>query len=153
VTGVLSGRILELGTGVGVGLRWIAYGLGGRSDVAVESVENDQRTAMITAESGWSGSVRPARRRRRAAVARTRALNLIFADAPGGKWSGLDLSIAALAPGGVLLVDDMDRQRYTEPEHRVTIDGIRRTLSDDQCLVTTELPVGSGLILATRRIA
>jgi predicted O-methyltransferase YrrM len=53
VTGVLSGRILELGTGVGVGLRWIAYGLGGRSDVAVESVENDQRTAMITAESGW----------------------------------------------------------------------------------------------------
>jgi predicted O-methyltransferase YrrM len=78
---------------------------------------------------------------------------LIFADAPGGKWSGLDLSIAALAPGGVLLVDDMDRQRYTEPEHRVTIDGIRRTLSDDQRLVTTELPVGSGLILATRRIA
>ena len=33
--------------------------------------------------------------------------SLIFADAPGGKWEGLDRTIAALEPGGLLVVDDM----------------------------------------------
>ena len=44
-----GGRILELGTGVGVGLAWIVAGLEGRSDVEVHSVEVDPRTAAVAA--------------------------------------------------------------------------------------------------------
>lgn len=36
-----GGRILELGTGFGVGLAWILTGLGSRTDVEVVSVERD----------------------------------------------------------------------------------------------------------------
>ena len=40
--------------------------------------------------------------------------DLVFADAPGGKWTGLDSTISALNPGGVLVVDDMDPGRYED---------------------------------------
>jgi hypothetical protein len=70
---------------------------------------------------------------------------------PAGKWTGLDRTIAALTTGGVLLVDDMDPARYTDPGHRATIERIRRTLNGHDALVTTELPVGSGLMVAVHR--
>ena len=66
-----EGRILELGTGAGVGLAWLP-GLG--------------------------------------------RFHLVFVDAPGGKLEGLDRSIAALEPGGVLVVDDMDLAFHEDPE-------------------------------------
>ena len=40
-----GGRILEIGTGVGVGLAWLAAGLEGREDVEVLTVESDERLA------------------------------------------------------------------------------------------------------------
>jgi predicted O-methyltransferase YrrM len=146
-----EGSILELGTGVGVGLAWIAHGLRDRSDVTVVSVENDAPTAAVAAEGPW-----PERFELRVGDAeqllpRLGRFDLVFADAPGGKWSGLDLTVDALRPGGVLLVDDMDPGRYTEPEHLATVAGIRERLVGHEGLVTVELPTGSGLILCTRR--
>jgi len=44
-----GGRVLEIGTGVGVGLAWLVHGLGARRDVEVVTVELDdevQRTAL-----------------------------------------------------------------------------------------------------------
>ena len=38
--------------------------------------------------------------------------DLIFADAQGGKWDGLDRAIAALRPHGLLIVDDMNHPRH-----------------------------------------
>jgi predicted O-methyltransferase YrrM len=145
------GRILELGTGVGAGLGWIAHGLAGRDDVTVVSVENDERTAEIAARGAWPASFELRIGDAERLLPVLGSFDLLFADAQGGKWSGLDLSVAALAPGGVLLVDDMDPSRYAEPEHVAVVDGIRRTLTGHEHLVTTELPIGSGLILATRR--
>ncbi|HVK22559.1 MAG TPA: hypothetical protein VM677_14465 [Actinokineospora sp.] len=77
--------------------------------------------------------------------------DLIFADAPSGKWTGLDLTIAALAPHGILLMDDMDLSRYPEPEHQRIVTGIRHTVMAHPELVTAELAIGSGIVLAARR--
>jgi hypothetical protein len=54
-----NGRVLELGTGTGVGTAWITHGLQGRADVEVVTVEIDATTAALAAQySGpsWVGS-------------------------------------------------------------------------------------------------
>ncbi|MBB2947370.1 putative O-methyltransferase YrrM [Actinoplanes lutulentus] len=146
-----GGRILELGTGAGAGLAWISHGLGDRRDVQVVSVECDEDLAAAVRDAGLPDRFEVLTGDAEALLPDLGTFDLIFADAPAGKWTGLDLTIAALADGGVLFVDDMDPGRYTEPEHVAIVAGIRRTLVEHDDLVTTDLPVGSGFILAVRR--
>jgi len=44
-----GGRVLELGTGTGVGTAWLTHGLGSRTDVEVRTVEIDPATAKLAA--------------------------------------------------------------------------------------------------------
>jgi predicted O-methyltransferase YrrM len=83
-----GGRILELGTGVGVGLSWIVHGLTGRADVEVVSVEADQNTAAIAADAEWPRFVRLVVGDAVAMVQASGEFDLVFADAPAGKWDG-----------------------------------------------------------------
>lgn len=144
-----GGRVLELGTGVGVGTAWIVSGLSGRDDVDVVTVELDEGLAdlvratdlPVTVLAGDAVALLPG----------LGAFDLVFADALGGKWTGLDLTIAAVAPGGVLVVDDMDLGRYHAPEDRAAVTAVRESLLGHPDLVSAELPVGSGHVLSTRR--
>lgn len=147
-----GGNILELGTGAGVGVAWIVSGLGERTDVTVTSIELDAGTAAVAATGAWPSfvdlRVTDALTFLPTAVG---AFDLIFADAQGGKIEGLDLTIAALRPRGVLVVDDM-RPADGWPEDFVARqDGVRRTLLDHGDLVSVELDHGSGMVLSTRR--
>ncbi|MEV0352187.1 hypothetical protein AB0H88_41025 [Nonomuraea sp. NPDC050680] len=79
--------------------------------------------------------------------------DLIFADARAGKQVGLERTISALNPRGVLLVDDMvplpgvawDEEFVRRQE------SVRQTLLNHDRLVAVELAHGSGVILATAR--
>ncbi|MYH72192.1 MAG: SAM-dependent methyltransferase [Acidimicrobiia bacterium] len=146
-----GGRILELGTGFGVGLAWILTGLGSRIDVEVVSIERDaERIAFLTEvdlpahSSIVEGDIE-------ALLPALGQFDLIFADAEAGKWTGLELTIAALAPQGLLLVDDMDVSRYDSAQGRSTVKNVRKVLMTDSRLVAVELDVASGIILASRR--
>lgn len=145
-----GGRILELGTGAGVGLAWIAHGLTGRDDVTVVSVEQDPEVLAVAAAGAWPGWVRLVAGDAVRLLPGLGTFDLVFADAEGGKWDRLDLSVAALGEGGQLLLDDLDLERYELPEHRATVAGIRAALRGDAALTVAELAVGSGLLLATR---
>ena len=79
------------------------------------------------------------------------AFDLIFADAQGGKAEGLDLTIAALRPRGILVVDDMRPAEDWPEQFKVRQDGVRRTLVEHPHLVSVELDHGSGMVLSTRR--
>jgi demethylmenaquinone methyltransferase/2-methoxy-6-polyprenyl-1,4-benzoquinol methylase len=141
-----EGRILEIGTGAGVGLAWLVSGLGGRTDVEVRSVEQDPATHALTAAGDWPPNVTLHAGDVLTLFDTLGTFDLIFADAPGGKINGLDRTIAALAPGGHLLVDDMAGDAgYLGP--------IRETLLTHPDLTAVELPCGTGLILATRHRA
>ncbi len=48
-----GGRVLEIGTGSGVGLAWIVHGIGARNDVEVISVELDNELADQTRRDSW----------------------------------------------------------------------------------------------------
>jgi hypothetical protein len=92
-----GGRILELGTGAGVGTAW-----------------------------------------------------LIFADAQGGKWHGLDTTIAALRPGGHLLVDDMTPPYFADGHHEHKTGEVRTRILSHPDLVSVPIAWSTGLILSTR---
>ena len=78
-------------------------------------------------------------------------LDLVFADAPGGKLEGLDGTIAALAPGGVLVVDDMDPSLHADDGYLDAIAAVREQLLSDPTLVAAELDVATGVIVAAKR--
>ncbi|MGH0030716.1 MAG: O-methyltransferase [Myxococcota bacterium] len=146
-----GGRILELGTGVGVGLAWLVDGVGGRRDVEVISVDLDASVQDVARRASWPGNVRFVVGDGAREVGAHGPLDLLFADAPGGKLEGLERSIAALRPRGVLLVDDMDPARHDDAELVRSLADVRRRLLADPRLHSVELDTGSGVIVSVRR--
>ena len=146
-----EGRILELGTGAGVGTAWIVSGLLPRTDVEVLTVERDPQTAAVAALGDWPSFVELRRGDALDVLAQTDGtFDLIFADAPEGKWHGLDRTIAALAPRGLLIVDDMTPRPDWTDSHRAAQEQVRRTLLTAPGLTSVELAHGSGVILGAR---
>jgi demethylmenaquinone methyltransferase/2-methoxy-6-polyprenyl-1,4-benzoquinol methylase len=144
-------RICELGTGAGVGLAWIVHGLGGREDARLYTVDTDQELLATVAVAGWPEYVEFVCEDGAAAVRTLAPLDLVFADAPGGKLHGLDVTVAALAPGGVLVVDDMEPARHSDDGLREAIEAVRTRLLSDPTLCAAELAFASGMIVATKR--
>jgi predicted O-methyltransferase YrrM len=144
------GRVLELGTGAGVGTAWIVEGLGSRDDVEVVSVEQDPGRAAAVAEWSWPPWVRLVTAEALEALGSQGRFDLVFADARGGKWEGLDRTIAALAPHGLLLVDDMITAGQTEEDARRQ-EGVRAALTAHPGLQVVELDWASGVILCAAR--
>jgi demethylmenaquinone methyltransferase/2-methoxy-6-polyprenyl-1,4-benzoquinol methylase len=146
-----AARVLELGTGTGVGTAWITCGLLPRTDVRVVTVEKDPATAALAARGDWPGFVELRCADALAVLDDAHDLDLIFADAQGGKWEGLDRTIAALAPHGLLVVDDMTATPAWDDEQRARQQEVRRALLASPLLTSVELGHGSGVILSTRR--
>jgi demethylmenaquinone methyltransferase/2-methoxy-6-polyprenyl-1,4-benzoquinol methylase len=145
------GRILELGTGVGVGTAWLCHGLGPRDDVDVVTVDNDRAVVALATEAAWPRSVRFIVGDAVDVSAREGAFDLIFADAQGGKWDGLDVTINALRAGGHLLVDDMTPTCYADTQHESKIAEVRDRILEHPDLISVPIAWSTGLILSTRR--
>lgn len=154
--GVLSaavrpyGSILELGTGAGVGTAWIVAGLGDRIDVRVLSVELDEEIAAVAAKLDLPSFVELRRGDALDVLRSEDSWSLIFADAQGGKWEGLDDTIDALEPGGMLLVDDMTPPEFMNDMHREKTAEVRTQLLSDPRLQAVEIAWSSGIILCAR---
>jgi predicted O-methyltransferase YrrM len=146
-----GGRILELGTGVGCGLAWLVHGLGDRTDVDIVTVEVDERLQSHTRSVPWPQYVRFELGDGAVLVPGLGTFDLIFADAPGGKTTGLRDTIDALGRGGTLIVDDMDVTRHEDPALRLALARVRERLIADERLVCAELAFSSGVIMAVRR--
>ncbi|HET7477142.1 MAG TPA: class I SAM-dependent methyltransferase [Dermatophilaceae bacterium] len=112
-----GGRILELGTGTGVGTAWITHGLHDRTDVEVLTVEIDPTAAAVAMAIAWPDWVHLTIGDAVEITRRSGTFDLIFADAQGGKWTGLDVTLAALRPGAHLLVDDMQPVTFVDDNH------------------------------------
>jgi len=146
-----NGRVLEVGTGAGVGLAWIVHGLGQRNDVTVLSVELDRERAALVQAAGWPNWVSIVEGDGGELLGMPGSFDLIFADTPGGKVYNLEQTIAALRPGGMLLVDDMNLPTHAHPERRARIASVRDRLLADPRLFSAELTLSVDVILAARR--
>lgn len=143
--------VLELGTGAGVGTAWIVTGLLPRTDVTVTSVEKDHGNAALAAAGDWPPLVDLRHGDALEVLAEGGTFDLIFADAQAGKWDGLDKTIGALRPHGLLVVDDMTPARGWTDTRRASQEKVRQTLFSHPSLTSTEVAVGSGVILSARR--
>jgi predicted O-methyltransferase YrrM len=146
-----GGRILELGTGTGVGLAWIVEGLGSRADVEVVSVEVAPDIGVLAASNEWPDFVKLEVGDALEFIGKPECYDMIFADAQGGKWEGLEQTINSLRPGGLLLVDDMEPAEYMNDEHRVKTVEVREQLLASERISHVELNWATGLILCARR--
>ncbi|GAA3288474.1 class I SAM-dependent methyltransferase [Dactylosporangium vinaceum] len=145
-------RVLEIGTGVGVGTAWIVSGLLPRTDVSVTSIESDEATAAIARSGQWPAFVEfKVNDALDYLETPGEGFDLIFADASGGKTEGLDRTLANLNPRGTLIVDDMTPVEGWPEDFRVKQDGVRRALLADPGLVAVELAHGTGVIIGVRR--
>jgi predicted O-methyltransferase YrrM len=140
-----------MGTGVGVGTAWLVHGLGARDDVRVTTIDVDATTAAIAHSGTWPAFVSLLVADVLAVLDDLGSFDLIFADSQGGKWTGLPRTIAALRPGGLLLVDDMTPPTWMDDMHRVQTGRVRERLLGHEELQSVELACGSGMILAARR--
>ncbi len=143
-------RILELGTGAGVGTAWIVSGLLPRTDVTVTTVEQDPQTAQLAGQGSWPAFTDLRRGDALDVLREGGGFDLIFADAPGGKHEGLDLTIAALNPRGLLVVDDMTPVPRWPAELHARQAEVRRALLASPRLISVELACGSGVIVCAR---
>ena len=101
---VRSGRIGELGTGSGVGAAWIASAL--EPDVELVTVEMDAGRARQAAELfGDLGNVTVVEGDWSQLAARG-PFDLVFCDTVAPKVERIDATIALLAPGATIVLDD-----------------------------------------------
>ena len=146
-----SGRVLEIGTGVGVGLAWLVHGLGARQDVEVVTVELDDQVQRMALSAPWPPWVRFQSGDGAEVVGSLGQFDLISPDAPGGKIFKLGRTVAALRRGGVLVVDDMDLTRHDDEQIRSALAVVRHRLLGNAELVCAELGFSSGVIVAVKR--
>lgn len=144
-----NGSILEIGTGVGVGTAWIVAGLEGRDDVALLTVESDERLSEVTKEWPWPSFVRLLRADATEVTLSTE-YDLIFADAAPIKYGHISSAVAALRPGGILVVDDLHAGPRTTDSERSEKGALRQYLLGLSGLRAVELDWSSGVIMVTK---
>lgn len=145
-----QGRVLEIGTGVGVGLAWMVTGLRNRDDVEVLSIEGDLRLAESARAQDWPGCVRLLAGDACELVRTLGRFDLVFADAAPVKYGNLQATLDALRPGGVLVVDDLCVTPATTDQELAERDGLRLALLRHPGLQAVELDWASRVIVATR---
>jgi predicted O-methyltransferase YrrM len=144
-----GGRILEIGTGAGVGTAWISSGLADRSDVELISVEIESRLADASRQWPWPSWVRIIGGDVTEILPGLGGFQLVFADASPYKYTHIDSVIRAMCCRGVLVLDDLDLSMHESETCRADIEGLRRFLLYHPQLQTCELDWSTGVILTT----
>jgi predicted O-methyltransferase YrrM len=147
-----GGRMLELGTGAGVGAAWLLYGMDAGASllsidtdeavlaVAREALETDPRVQFAIMDAGAMLTGAP-----------PGVFDLIFADAWAGKFSHLDQAIAALKPGGIYIVDDLSPQSNWPEGHQATVDAYLAALGARDDLLIAHTGWATGVLIAAKR--
>jgi len=147
-----GGRLLEIGTGVGVGAAWLLAGASptahlvtieidpATADVARTVLHGDPRTTVITADAAvWlAGHTGP-------------PFDLVFVDWRVGKFEHRGLLLAHLNPGGVYVGDDLLPQPTWPHDHQARVDKFLTDIVGEHDLTVTLLDWASGLVVAARR--
>lgn len=146
-----SGHFLDIGTGTGLSLAWIAEGANETSriisidinavfqQVAIESFAGDQRISIVCADGNewltfYDGE----------------QFDLIFADAMPGKFDVLEQTLSLVKVGGFYLIDDLLPQPNWPEGHPAKVEKLIETLKERSDFVQTTLNWSTGLMLFTR---
>ena len=147
-----GGRLLELGTGTGVGTSWILAGMDAGStltsvdfdpshqEVADECLGNDSRLTLVLEDALGFLKRQPAA-----------SFDFVFADAIPGKYEGLEECLKVVKPGGVYVVDDMTPLPKWPKAHVERVALLINQLAGDDRFAIAPLDWATGVIVAVRR--
>ena len=154
--------VVEVGTGAGVSTLWLARGMAeGGVLTSIDPESEHQRLAKETlADAGITGSrIRLISGRALEVMPRLTdgAYDLVVIDAsPTESGAYVDQAVRLLRPGGIMVLVDALASgfRVTEPSSRepdvVSLRAVMRTIVEDERWIATVLPLGTGLLTATR---
>jgi len=145
-----GGRILEIGTGVGIGTGWMCSALGDQSDVNIVSVEIDPRLSAAAADWSWPDNVTFIAGDIMDRLDTLETYDLVFADASPVKHADLDAVVPLLRPGGTLVIDDLHVDGADTGELQALQHRLRRAVLNHPDLHAVELDWASGVIVAVR---
>lgn len=146
-----GGRLLELGTGTGVGAGWLLAGMD--ADAQLVSVErnpqnatiarklhDDPRLEVVEADArdwllGYTG----------------RPFDLAFVDCRPGKFECRHLLLQHLAPGALYVGDDLMPQPTWPDDHPPRVSHFLGEIIQEPDLVVTLMRWSSGLVVAAYR--
>src|SRR5262245_13963752 len=147
-----GGRLLELGTGTGIGTAWLLSGMDAAA--RLDTVENEEAVAAVARRNlGRDPRVR-------FHVAEGEAwlnayagepFDLIFADAWPGKFYALAAALRLLAAGGLYVIDDLLPQPNWPDGHGARIEPLLAAIEQTPGLTCVRMAWASGLAVVARR--
>jgi predicted O-methyltransferase YrrM len=145
-----GGRVLEIGTGAGVGTAWMAAGIGIQMNVELVSVEVDSRLVDIARQWPWPPHVQILTADAVQVISGLGDFNLVFADAASFKFGHIGSVVQVLRPGGILVIDDLEVTTETSELERAKLDALRKELLQHRELRVVEMAWATGLALASK---
>jgi len=147
-----GGRLLELGTGTGLGTAWLLAGMD--ADARLDTVDIDA-SAVTVARRHLAADSRVTFHLMDAAEfighSAPDQFDVIYADAWPGKFSHLDQTLALLRAGGVYVIDDLLPQPSWPEGHAPKVPALIETLERRRGFTTVKLSWASGIMLVVRR--
>jgi predicted O-methyltransferase YrrM len=146
-----SGRVLELGTGTGLGTAWLLSGMDAGSHL--DTVDTDPNVVAV-ARTHLAGDSRVTFHVMDGAdfikEAPQGQFDLIYADAWPGKFTHLDETLSLLRAGGIYFIDDLLPQPNWPEGHAAKVPALIDAIERRSGFVTVKLSWASGLMLAVR---
>jgi predicted O-methyltransferase YrrM len=147
-----GGRLLELGTGTGLGTAWLLSGMDASS--RLDTVDTDPVVVEV-ARRHLGADARVALRLEDGAAFLARAdpdtYDLIYADAWPGKFTHLDAALGCLRQGGFYVIDDLLPQANWPAGHADKVDALIADLERRREFAVVRLAWASGLMLVVRQ--
>jgi predicted O-methyltransferase YrrM len=151
-----EGRFAEIGTGCGVGSAWIAGALGPEASLLTVELDEDRAAAASRLFADYA-NVRVLRGDWHELLPPEAPFDLLFFD--GGRWKSGDVpaesehALSLVAPGGVVVIDDLTPRSAWPEEWREKADPVRNYWLDGERVVSTEFLTTpeSAAILAVKR--
>jgi predicted O-methyltransferase YrrM len=146
-----GGRLLEIGTGTGVGTCWLLDGMDAAARLLTIDI-NPKVQTVARAHLGTDPRLTLLCEDGAAAIMREppNSFDLIFADGGSGKHVLLDQALALLRPGGIYLCDDMKPHPMWPPEHAVKIPPLMEALAARQDFRRVYIDWSSGVVVMVK---
>jgi predicted O-methyltransferase YrrM len=146
-----GGLFLDIGTGTGLSLSWMADGANQHTtiisidineeyqQIARSIFTGDERVSVINADgAAWLNNYQGP------------PFDLVFADAWPGKFDCLETALSLVKVGGFYLIDDLLPQTNWPPNHQPNVNQLVERLQNRTDFVMTPLNWSTGLCLLTR---
>ncbi len=146
-----GGRLLEVGTGTGVGTSWLLDGMDATAQLLTVDI-NPVTQAIARSHLGMDPRLTILTEDARATVRREppNSLDLVFADGGVGKHIMLDETLALLRPGGIYICDDTKPHPMWPPEHAAKIPPLMEALAARQDFRRIYIDWSSGVVVMVK---